>query len=823
MRPQTTSANKAALYAPDLPWNKFKADELGPCIMSFVEDHEPFFRRWAETWYENFQFLFGNASVKWSKKFGFAVDYDFLRREGPFAMRANTNLARVIAEALSSFIFGNLPDWEVDTTDQSSTKGKRFRKIGQKLLDAYMHRLLMEKEFKAASMIYVMFGQFAAEIDWNAMAGQLLEIPRYNKIKAPMYSTYMAPNAYTQGLIEVPTQLTGENGEPQMEERWEPVLDGMGRQIIDKMFAGDVGVNMLTPFEYRRELGKYGIHKSRWVQRFKLMDFDEFLDYYKNVPGKTKEFDKIRPVYSDPTIYSMAVRHFMRMQFTTPPSVNEGGREQSVFKSSLFKYKVFVVEHFDRPHPEKWPLGRRVIVANGTCTHITTPSYQTNKLDGWHPFVEAQWMTAPPNSIGCGPMNDVIRKNKEVNVKDGLIATAVRRNMGSHLLIKTGMGLDPQQMSGEPGKTHEVSDVLGARFLHDEQPIPPVISRLREMDKEDIYESSGAMDALRGEASTGATSGYQEKQREEREEKRLTPARKSFEAAVEGIGEKILSCLRANVVKLDDSVMGFMKRAAAGEFSTQDVIAFLSSPMDYGVDVKVVKSSMAIKSKATQQAMLQELANGALGQRLSQDAKVLDKYLKEFDAEAMRDGSAVHRDRAVRENEVFLDMLRLGPNLDGITRPVVIFEDDDNIHESEHMECFVENFEEFRNNEAFMIEFMTHMEQHRIQRQEKEGQVMPGASTQTSTMMAQARKTALPTPQTIYMDSAMKAQQKAMQPPAQAQQGGGQPQNPAAATGQKQAPQAPKQPSAGSGGGATIDPNAPSANTPTAASRGGFQ
>lgn len=802
------NVNKSAIYAKDLPWNTFKPEELGPTIVQFVQDHEPFFRRWAEVFYENFQFLFGNHSVKWSRRYGFAVDYDFLKMNSAFALRANTNLARTITESLASFIFGNIPTWDVDTMDESSIKGKRFKKICQKLLDAYMQRLLMQKELSVAAVIYVMFGQLAWEIDWDPMVGQLMEIPRQRKVQVPLWSTYMAPNQMTGGLIEVPSQIMTSQGTPAMEERWEAVMDSMGRQIIDKMFAGDVGVGALTPFEYRRELGKYSMHKSKWIQRFKLLDYDEYLDYYKNVGGQTAEFGKIRPVYSDPTIYDQAIRHFMRMQFTSPPAVDEGfNRSQNVFKSSLFKYKVWVIEHWDRPHPDKWPTGRRVVIANGACTHITAPSYNTNTRNGWHPFVECQWLTASPNSIAAGPINDVIRKNKELNVKDSLVATAVRRNMGSQLLVDVKSGIDPQQLTGEPGMTHEVTDVTGARWLHDDMPLPPVLSRLREMDKEDVYETSGSMDAIRGEASKGSSSGYQEKQREEREEKRLGNPRREFQAGVGEVGQKIIACLKANVVKLDDNVMGFLKRSAAGEFTTADVVAFLSTPLDYGVDIKVQESSMAVKSKASQQALLQELAGGALGQRISQDAKVLDEYLKYFDAETLRDASAAHRDRANRENEVFLDLLRLGPNTEGLAKPVVIFEDDDIIHLAEHTETFAKNFEEFRNNEMFMLEFMTHMEHHRMQQAEKNATLMPGAATQTAGMMAQARQSALPTPQTIQVDAQnRKMQEQAAQAPAP----GG------------KAPQAPRQPSGPKQGPGKIDPQAPSQNTPSA-NQGGMK
>ncbi len=801
---QVSNNRPADIYAPDLPWNNYTADQLGPSVMQFVDDHEPYFRRWAQVWFENFQFLFGNQSIKWSNRYGFAVDYDFLGRRGPFNMRVNTNLARVISEALSSFIFGNMPEWDVNTMDQASSKGKRFQKITQRLLEAYSERLLMEKEFQAAAMIYVLYGQVGCEIDWSPLAGKIMEIPRFKRSDVPIFTTGMSPNPALGGLIETPVPMLDQYGIPTTQNRWEPVIDAMGRQIIDRMFAGDISINMLTPFEYRRELGKYGMHKTRYVQRFKLMDYDEFFETYKNTPGATEKFKKIRPVYYDSTVYNMAIRHFMRMQFTTAPSLEDTYlRQQSIFRSSLFKYKVFVVEHTDRPHSTKWPEGRKVIVANGDCTHITKPSYNTNKLDGWHNLCEAQWISAAPSSIAAGPLNDVIRKNKEVNVKDSLVATAVRRNMGSALLIKTGSGLDPQQLTGEPGLTHEVTDVDGFRWLHDDQPIPPVLARFRELDKEDIYESSGAMDALRGEPSSNATSGYQEKQQEEREQKRLTPARKAFEGFVSGIGEKSIACLKANVIKLDDYVMGFLKKSAAGDFSTDDVVAFLSTSIDFGIDIKVIPSSMAVKSRASHQATLQELGQGALAPRLAADADVLDRYLKEFDAEEFRDASSAHRDRADKENQVFMDMLRLGPDMEGAAAPEVIFEDDDNIHLAKHDKFIVENFDEFKANQQAIFEFLKHKEEHRTNLKIKLGEIMPGATQQVGAMMAMAQQNSQPTLQQIAIDTQARAQAEQSR--------------------ESSNPQAPRQPSGPENKAGTIDPNAPSENTPSAAQQGGIQ
>lgn len=791
---------KAKAYSPELPWNQTEVDEIGPTVMKFMEDHEPFYKRWAETWFNNFQFIYGNQAVRWSRRYGYAVDVDFLQRLPAMNQRAQTNIARIVAEALSSLIYANLPEWDVETSEESSIKGKRFKRIVQKLLDAYMVRLCMDVELANAAMIYTTFGQFAADISWNPLGGRQIEIPKWQKTKAPIFTDYMAPNPFVGGTLNVPVQELTSMGTPLFEERWEPVLDQMGKQIIDKFFAGDVKVDILTPFEYRRSVSSSGMHKTKYVQRILLLDYDEYLDRYGSLGGKTKYWNQVKPVYTNPAIYRLAVRHFMRMQFTTPPGLQDlYNRPENVYRSSLFKNKVLVVDHYDEPHAIKWPMGRRTVICNGDATHITVPSYSTGKMDGWHPFVEAQWLTVPPNSLSAGPMNDVVQKNRELNIADSLIATALRRNMGSQLLVKTGTGIDPQRFTGEPGIIHEVPDPYNLRWLHDDMPLPAVLPQLRDQYKQDVYDTSGAGDALRGNRSQGAPSGYAQRIIQEREEARLAPARKKFEKAASGIGEKIVSCLKSNVVHLDQDVMGYLIRSAAGEFQPPDVIAFLTSPIGFGIEINVESDSMHLRSKATVQATISDMANNpAVVQRLQTDPKVLDEYLKFFDADKLRDKSASHRDRAQRENEQFMDLLRLGPQAMAGGAPGVLYQDDDQIHMDEHIDFLIQNSEEIRRNEQFLQFILTHIERHRYQIMEKQGQLMQGTSLQVPNMMAAARKAPLPTIPTIFQNTQNQAMMSQAQPTAPPPQG---PTSPAPM---------------GSGGPRLVGAQTPAANTPTA-------
>ena len=776
-----TNFQRAKHLCPNLPWCQDSTDLLGQVVTNFVYDQEAYIRKWAQRWFENFQYIFGNTSIKWSRKYDFAVDVDFLRKSSAMNQKAATNVSRTVLEALASILYSNIPAWECESAAESSLQGKRYAKIIERLLDAYMDRLSMDKEFAMLATAFITFGQVAARIDWDETSGGQMVIPMWKRVKAPIFTDYMATNPITGGLFEVPTPALDSNGQPIIQDRWEPILDEEGKQATRSMPAGDVKVSVLTPFEYRREIGSAGMHKSRYVQHIRLIDYDQYLDEYQDVGDKTRNFYDVQPFMNDSMMYAFAVRHFMRLQFTTPPSMPEGlgfSRSQSVLKGSMFRNKVLVIEHFDKPNPEVWPRGRRLVIVNGKCTNRAEPQYTLDKPGGWHPFVEAQWLTIPPSSVACGPMDSVTAKNRELNVLDSLISTAVRRNCGSTLLIKGGSGLDPQKITGEPGQWHMVNDVAGsARWLHDEVPISPVVKPLRDVQKEDIYESSGAQDALRGDRSKGVSSGYAFRQLQEREERRLTPARKAFESMGAAMGEKIIAALRQNAIKLDDNVIGYMKRRAAGEFQTQDIVSFLSAPIDYGVTVRIKPSSMNQKSKASQQADLLELSKGPAGQRLAQNASVLDEFLKFFDAEKLRDKSAGHRDRAKRENEIFSDMMRLGPDRMGIIPPIVLFEDDDNIHIEEHTDFLVVNSDEIMRNEAFLQDLLIHMEHHRLSLMEKQGQLLPGTALSAPLMMAGSRNIPPPAAPQIFQNAvaqqAKPAQQQAPQAPkepAQAQE-----------------------------------------------------
>lgn len=777
-------------YCKDAPWADDNPDTLGSTIMNNIWDREAFHRRWCQKWFENFQFVYGNHDVKWIRSLGFALDVDFLsRKRNPNHHKSKTNVSRLIAETLSSAIYARQPKWDVSPASESARQSKNISQLVQHALDYWMIVLNGHDKFSQWATDFTVYGKAAAVVRWNNNAGIIKWVPKFRRVKTPVMTTVMKQDPVLGGVIEVEDQAINSIGQPMFTETWQPITDQSGEIAKEPKPQGSPEILLLTPFEYQYEEGK-DIHDAKWVRWFRLIDYDDFINEYDSLAGKTKHYADISPDMSTAIVKNFAIRQFFRLHFVSP-DYDSKPIDMST-SGAYLKNKVLVVEHYDKPNVNSWPYGRRVIVANGMCTHITQPEFSTNKAGGWHPFVEANWFRVSPSTMPSGAMNDVVAKNKELNTADSLIITALHKDMGSALLVKTGSGIDPSRWTGTPGDIHECSDIQGARWLNNEQPISPAVPAIRQAIKDDVFEQSGAQDSLRGERSKNVSAGYALRQLQEREERRIAPARNKFENAVAEVGEKVIACFRECVENIGEDMMGYLKRSASGEFLPDEAVSFLTRDIELGVDIKIEPGSMQVESKATQQFNLLELIQKTpFGARLSQDVKVQDDILKVFGAEQLRGFSGAHRDRAANENELFTDMLKLGPDRIGQTSPIVIFEDDDEVHIAEHTDFVVRNATETMANPAVLQIVLTHLETHRIQGKAKMGEVPPQAAAMTSIAQSTARQTPL---DPMAVQAEVQARKNSPQPSVPQPPEAGTPKPPQAGAPKPPQPSAPQQP-----------------------------
>lgn len=748
-----TSAQGMQYMQSVMPWTTNDPMKLENAINGLAVQADFQNRQWAQKWFENFQFVMGNHYLKWSRQFDFAIDTDYLKGGNSDQKRSQTNISRTVLESLATLIYSQLGDVICDSKYDSSSRGARLARVVESLVECYNERLNLHEEFDVGSVLYVMFSKVYAAVTFNRTMGGTFKRPKQQLVKVPKMTTRANTDPLTGETIVVPTPVMGRDGQPVMIDSFENVIGPDGQPVYEYVKAGDVEVEMLSPFEVASDPMCKTFAKSQWVQRYRVMDYDKFMTEYGDDPGViASAIDRIQAGVVAAPIRNMAIRHFLRTVFAIPPSMDFSG-QLNLTSLFMMRNKVFVIEHYDRPseghrkNQTPWlSEGRRCILANGKLAVVSTPQYRMSSGTGWHPLVEAKWLPLAPSTQSSGPMSDTVQKNRELNLVDTLISLALQRQAASTLLVNENAGIDKTKWSGEPGMSFYTSgDPSSAvAYASDKNPMPALAERQREMVKEDVFDVSGAQESIRGERSIGATSGYQARLYEEREKKRTSKASNNWESFVKSIYEKICCCLQQNAIKLDDSVISRILRSTDGEVTVSDVFAFLNGPIDFGVDITLKHDSMSTKSKATKIADMQEAMNiPAVGQRLIDDPAVVDAYLDFLDIEVLRDIKSTHRDRAKKENAIFLDMLAFGdPNAllqaFGADAPVVLWEDDDMIHMLEHARDYLKNFDKYKRNPIMMREFAAHRALHEQNYKAKGGQQTPYLASTAADMEARA-------------------------------------------------------------------------------------
>ncbi len=746
-----------------MPWTTNDPVKLEQALIGLTLQADYINRRWAQRWFENFQFVLGNHYLRWSRQFDYAVDIDFLRGGMDTQKRSQTNISRTVVESLSSMIYSQLGDIFAEAKYDSTSRGARLAKLLESLSTCYDERLGMHEKFDIASVMFVMFDKVYAAIDFHQAKGASFQRPRQELRKVPRMTTRLEPDPVTGELMTVPVPVLGADGNPVMVDAFEDVIGPDGRPVMEWVKTGDLDVTMHSPFEVAYDAMAKTFSESKWTQRYMVMDYDDFMTKYGDQEGVIEEeIDRVRGGHISHPIKNVAMRHFMRTMFAMPPLLDAGGQLNMTSMHTL-RHKVFVVEHHDRPseghRKNRTPWlseGRRCIVANGRLVLVSTPQYRMSHDTGWHNLAECKWLPLAPSNQSSGPMSDTVQKNREINLTDSLTTLAIQRLSGGAVIINENSGIDKNKWTGEPGMTYYSStDPSSAvSIVGERQPLPPVVTQRRETLKEDIYEVSGTGDALRGGRSPGASSGYQARLYEEREKRRSSKASNNWESFAAMIYMKRAACLQQNAVKLDQSVIARIMRSSDGDVTESDVLAFLNGPIDFGVDLFIRPDSMRTKSKATQIADIQEsLAIPAIAERLVQDPAVVDSYLDFLGIDVLRDINSVHRDRAKKENCIFNDMI---PYKDpaqlmaafGHDLPTVIWQDNDLVHMVEHARDFVKNFDKYRRNPAAMSAFTYHQAWHEQNYKAKGGQQTPYLA-QTATEMAQRAEASAAQPKNL--------------------------------------------------------------------------
>ena len=709
-------------YCQDLPWCVDDVDKLGNVVTNFYYNQSRMIAPKARQWFQNVNFFYGNQNLRWSNYLSAPVVSDFMplagkRRSGAF--RTQSNFIRVVGESLLALIASRNAVPSVSVKSKFSTMSSLVKPIAKARLDYFNDHLELPIKFREAALGLIVFSEIAGKVEYCRSKGYMQKYQVMQEVQQPVMKVTqeLDPASGLYMEMQVP-DVDPMTGQPVTQTVTVPKRDSRGNVVFNHAWSGDTDFRIVTPFELFRDYDS-DFYESKRIGEVRIIDYDDWLSEYSELGGKTEYFDMVRPGASTDFVYQIMLMHFLRTKFMAPDGYSQ---TSSPFNSNWnLMNKVLIIEHYDRPHPQKWPNGRKLVIANGMCTHrIMKQDYYTTKKDGWHPYNWAGWLVCPPVSFANGPIDDVISKQQDINYTETLINTKLHRAFGGVTLVKTN-AFDKDKLTGEPNQsiyTPNVNDAI--RFAHDENAIEPAIPQIEDRKKDDLFTISGAQEAIRGERSENASSGFAQKVIDEREQRRLTPGKRSLEQYVKKAYEKIQACDRATTNFSDPRVQELLK-TALGNVTASQLKIYMDQAIDLGLDISIDADSMAYESEAAKKAEVRELLGTPFGQIVFQSPELTDRFKDFFGLDDFKDQQSLHVDNAQCENDAFFALLYGSiDTMDLNAMPKVIPEQSDDIHLAEHDKFIITNQKSLENNPELFQLIITHKQHHEDQKIRKQ-------------------------------------------------------------------------------------------------------
>ena len=221
-------------YSAVMPWQTNDWRELEGAINQLANISDQINRRWAQKWFENFQFVLGNQDLRWSRQWDFAFDSDTLGQQAGISRRQQTNYSRVVLESLSGHIYNQLPEIYFEEKYESSSRGARLAHLLEAMKNAYDARLSLHEEFDSASVSYVLYSKVYSCVTWDRNQGGMFKRTKQAPAKVPKMLTTMSIDPTTGENIVVPVPAMGADGKPIMIDSWEDVVGEDGNPADDQ-------------------------------------------------------------------------------------------------------------------------------------------------------------------------------------------------------------------------------------------------------------------------------------------------------------------------------------------------------------------------------------------------------------------------------------------------------------------------------------------------------------------------------------------------------------------------------------------------------------
>ena len=444
-----------------------------------------------------------------------------------------------------------------------------------------------------------------------------------------------------------------------------------GEELFDELPLGDVNTDIVEPYRIAIDPAPNDIHKAKWIMEYSIQTLDWIEENFsKEGPGYTGLWDTVK----EERTLSSSMRRWFNLKTSSGVKGNGALLEGATGSSgdSNITNSAVVKEYYERPTSQH-PQGRMVVVANSVVLYSGASPYSGPEMGDWHPYSECRWEIVPGRFWGKSAFDVACDIQKQINSIDSVIILTRKTMAIPQKLVPIGAGIAPGTWTGRPGQEISYRDSGGvAPSTIPASGVDPTVFEERAQRVEDLKNTTGAIDILKGDRPPGVTAASALNMLFEIGTGKLFPVLTRWKAFIESSQKKQLKVISKMYREpRPDFIRMLMSKNQ--ELSQEVISKFIGEDLYDNCNVIVEAGSNIPKLQAAQQAALQEAAQaGTLA--LEQPANRME-YNRQMGIVGFDNDIEPDTKRAEWENDL-LDNIMNSPD----NAPIVLQVDDDQVH-----------------------------------------------------------------------------------------------------------------------------------------------
>lgn len=565
--------------------------------------------------------------------------------ENEYIPRPVTNYLFDAYQTLKAYLLQHRPRIKVRPNTQSYTD-KQSARLAELVAECNWERLKEEKNYEYAAANVLAYGTVFKKSYWDTSSLQ--------KVRVPMVREQPITDPQTGAIIGY--------------EDKEVVDPTTGDILYEELPLGDLNTDVVEPYRMALDPMASDLHDLRWLMEYNIMPLSMIRELFA---GEGEGYTGLAEEVKAETTLNVALRRFYELKNSS------GTRDIGLLGggdggSEMIKDAAVVKDYYEAPS-EKYPNGRRVVVAGGKTLYSGPSPYNGPELGDWHPYSECRWEVVPGRFWGKSPLDYAVDPQKRINSIDSTVILTRKTMAIPQKLVPKGSGIPRGSWGGRPGQQIEFHPVDGAGpSTVPSAGVDGQVWKEREQCVNDIKQITGAIDILKGDRPPGVTAASALEMLYEVGTGKLRPVLDRWKMFIESDQKKQLRIVADKYKEPREEYVKALK-SKNSELPESAIENFLGTQLHDNCNVVIEAGSSVPKLEAAHKARIMEAA--ATGALQLEKPENRSQFLEDMGITGYDFDVGPDVKRAEWENSLLDES-----NLERQIQPVVLMADNHEVH-----------------------------------------------------------------------------------------------------------------------------------------------